>query len=287
MGGSGRLRSVTRLLALSAAGALLLAAGPAAAESRPPGEGGAYVDDNGDPTAVAREGSDRPGRSSRSGASDCEWRLITADDTKFAIYDEGGNRLHSDTGRWFERWCDGRQVMADDPIAGGFAVPERVPRVDPAQLAQEARQSVSVPSPAMLTSPRSDRGLYTRVRTWLWLDGSWWRGYTATAEAGGVSTTVSATPVRATWRMGDGGQTVCDGPGVEWRAGMADDATYCSYVYEDSSVAEREGVFTMTVTVEFEVTWTSNVGAGGVLPRISRSASQSVRVGEIQAVETS
>ena len=241
----------------------------------------AFLNETGDPTAVAREVVDRPGTPSGSVASECEWVVVNADDTEFGMYDVDGNRLHSDTGRWFERRCAGSPV----PVNGSYAVPERR-QVDPAALAREAVESVQVPSPAIATSPAADDGLYTRVRTWLWIEEAWWRGYEATAEAGGVSSTVTAAPVRTTWSMGDGSSVVCAGPGVEWRPGMQDSATDCSYVYKHSSAGSPDGTYTLTVTVEFAVSWSSNVAPGGTLPGITRSVSRSVEVDEIQAVET-
>ena len=67
---------------------------------------------------------------------------------------------------------------------------------------------------------------------------------------------------------------------------MADAQSTCSYVYKNASAGQRGGTFTMTVDVEFEVSWTSSIGPGGSLARITRSASRAVQVGEIQAVET-
>lgn len=279
------MRTILRLLTASTAlSALGVGLAPSAWADGGGGAGGtstAYVDDSGNPTAEATQVSTRPGRSSGA-ATNCEWRVVIANDTEMGIYDVDGTRLHSDTGRWFEKWCDGQPVM----VNGGGAVPENLRSVDPATLAQQARQSVPIPSPAITTSPDADRGLYARMRTWLWVPESWWRGYSATAEAGGVSTTVSATPVRAVWSLGDGGQVVCKGPGVERRQGMSDDETYCSYVYKNASSTQQSGTYTITVTVEFAVTWTSNVGSGGALGGIARSSSRTVKVGEIQAVES-
>lgn len=275
------MRSVRGLLTATVTSLWLTAmVEPASAESR---SAGAYVDESGKPTAEARTIAVSSGRQSRSNSqSNCTWRVVNADDNQFAVYDEDGTRLRSDTGRWLQRVCD------DTPVAvnGVFVVPERSRSVDPAAVAQEARQSVTIPEPPISTSPRADRKLYTRVLTWLWVDPGWWRGYTAIADAGGVSTTVVARPVRAVWSMGDGGQVVCDGPGVEWHPGMADNETNCAYSYRHSSAGQSGGTFTMAVTVEFEVGWTSNVGAGGSLARITRSASRTVEVGEIQAIET-
>jgi hypothetical protein len=202
--------------------------------------------------------------------------VVIEDDTAFAVYELDGTRQYSETGRWLEQVCDGRPIQV---------VPERAP-ADPRDLAVDARESVPIPTPPLRTSPSADRELYPQMKTWLWLDQSWWREYSATASAGGVSSTVTARPVRAEWTMGDGGQTVCDGPGVAWQRGMADDDTYCSYTYRRSSAGEDDGTFTLTVTVHFEVAWTSNTGAGGSLGALTRSASTEVRVGEIQAVNT-
>jgi len=247
------------------------------------GTAGAYVDGSGSPTAEAWEITSAPARSAGSGAaSNCTWRLLNGDDTKVEMFGADGTRLSSPTGRWLERVCGGRAVA----VNGAFAVPEGTPSVDPVVLARQARQSVAIPEPPISTSPRPDRKLYTRVPTWLWIDGGWWRAYSATADAGGVSTTAVATPVRAIWDMGDGGRTICTGPGTPWRPGLPDSEAKCSYLYKNSSAGQRSGTFNMSVTVEFAVSWTSSIGPGGSLAPITRSASRAVQVGEIQAIET-
>lgn len=275
------MRALRGLLTAAVSTVLLVAAfEPASAESR---SGGAYLDDTGSPTAEARNIAVTAGTKSGSGAkTNCKWRVVNNDDSRVAMYDPDGTRVRSDTGRWLERICDGELVA----VKGSYQVPERARTVDPAALAQEARQSVAIPQPPISTSPRADRKLYTRVLTWLWVDPGWWRTYEATADAGGVSTTVVAKPVRSVWSTGDGGQAICGGPGVEWRPGMADNQTNCSYTYKNSSAGQRGASYTMTVTVEFEVSWTSSIGGGGTLARINRSASRAVEVGEIQAIET-
>ncbi len=281
------MRAVQRLLTVAVVVvSVLVNETPARGESRSGDSrsAGAYVDGSDNPTAEARDAAVTPGRPVRSGpASNCTWEVINADDSKVAMYDADGTRLTSETGRWLQKTCDGRQ----EAVNGSFAVPERNRRpVDPVALAQQARESVTIPAPPISTSPAADRQLYTRVRTWLWVDPGWWRSYSATADAGGVSTTVSARPVRAVWSMGDGATTTCTGPGTVWRAGLPDDGTSCSYEYTHSSAGRKDGTYTMTVTVEFAVSWSSTIGPGGSLAPVTRSVSRSVRVGEIQAIET-
>ncbi len=239
-----------------------------------------YVDEAGNPTAEAVTATSKP-PSSAGPPAKCVWELLNKNDEENVMYDLNGKRISSPTGRWYQKVCDGSPVQ----INGSFAIPEQA-RVDPAVLAQQARRSVTIADPQMATSPQADRRLYTRVPTWLWVDPGWWRTYSATARAGIVSSTVVARPVRASWTMGDGGQAVCNGPGTQWRRGLSENQSTCSYTYRNASAGQGSGKFIMTVEIEFEVSWTSSLGRGGGLARITRSASKAVEVGEIQAVET-
>jgi hypothetical protein len=266
-----RARRLT-LTALAAATLLLAVTAPAA---RADDGGGAFIDD-GDPTAVADDTGEEPGSSGGGGDDNCTVRVAIEDDFSFGVYDVDGSRVYSETGRWLERVCDG---FAQEPFPEGGAV-------DPRALALSARESVSIAAPPITTSPSADDRLYTQVQTWLWLDEQWWTSYSATATAGRVSATVTATPTTARWDTGDGGGTTCRGPGVPWRRGMPDSATYCKQTYRHSSAGSDGGTYTLAATVTFEITWSSNTGAGGTLEAIERTASRDVEVGEIQAVET-
>lgn len=248
---------------------------PVLAENR---SGGAFLSSDGDPTAEASESTNAPGSPGGGAPSACTWRVLNFGNT---VFDENGDPITSPTGRWLQKVCDGSPV----PINGVFAIPERPP-VDPTSVARRARESVPIPDPALSTSPPADGRLYARMPVWLWLDPAWWKTYSATADTGGVSATVVAKPVRAIWTMGDGGTTTCTGPGVAWRRGLPESATTCSYLYKHSSSITRDGTFTISVRVEFEVSWSASTGSGGTLPALARTTSRAVQVGEIQAVET-
>lgn len=255
---------------------------PALADDEVQPGANAYVDDDGSPTAEATDGTSTVGGGASAGDDDaCEWHVLIDDDTQVAVYGPNGERLYSETGRWFAEVCDGDNLLA--PV-GGTLVPEGG-LVDPAVLAERARRAVAIGSPAIHTSPDGDRRLYTQVPTWFWVDDTWWQPYTITVTAGRVSTTLTATPRRAVWTAGDGGSVPCEGPGVAWQPGMSDDATYCKYTYRHSSAGRPSGVYPLTVTIEFDVSWDSNVGVAGGLAGVTRSATREVQVGEIQAVE--
>ena len=276
MGGGRGVRAVVRLLIVTAA-LVALTAGPAAAD----GESDAYIDPVDGPTVEVTDDETTQGGDGASQDETCIWRVGVEDDFAMGVFDVDGSRLYSETGRWLERVCDG----SIQPINGMGIVPEGG-AVDPVALAAQARASIPIAAPGIETSPDADQQTYAQVTTWLWIDGSWWTPYTATASAGRVSATVTASPASASWSTGDGGNVTCRGPGVEWRRGLDDDDTYCSHVYRQSSAGREGDAYRLTVTVSFEVTWSSNVGPGGALEGLDRTSSRSLRVGEIQAVET-
>lgn len=244
-----------------------------------PGGGGGEIDENGDPTAIADDpgepGTSTPG--SDGGDPDCWWVIVVADDIATSVFNQFGERLFSETGRWLMRVCEGMGAVAVD----GWPVVPEGGEVDPGELASSARESVPIGAPLALTSPAAGR-LVVRMPTWLWVDSEWWQTYSATATAGRVSSTVTATPTRAVWSTGDGRTVEC-GAGSPWQPGLPDSAATCAHTY---TVASPAGGFDLSVTVEFEVAWTSNVGQAGTLSTISRSAGQTVQVGEIQAIGT-
>lgn len=262
---------------VGAAALLALAALPASASAND--FAGAFVDDFSNPTAVARAAE--PNRSTGGAADtpDCVWSIAVHDDRRIAVYDQAGNRVFSETGRWRQMVCNGTLRYVD----GWPLIPEQG-RIDPAAVAREALRSVSIAAPLVATSPDASRTLFVRVPTWLWVDSSWWRRYEATASAGRVSATVRAQPVRATWVMGDGATVVCAGPGTPWRSGMPESTATCQHTYLRSSAAELGAKFVVRAEVELEVTWTSNVGASGRLTPIHRAVTFEVPVAEIQAL---
>lgn len=260
----------------------LLISLPAGAETRPP-DGDAYVDEDGNPTVTVGDGTPGgPGGGGPGGSDPCVWEVIVEDDFAVHVYDADGQVQFSETGRWLQKVCPGVGAVA---VGGQFIIPEGG-AVDVEALAEEALASVSIPGPAIRTSPELDR-IYVRVPTWLWVDGSWWHGYQATASAGRVTATVTATPRSSSWTLGDGSTVRCDGPGIAWHPGLPEDVTSCAHTYTTSSAGRPGDTFSLSAAVQLDVSWTSNIGQGGTLPAISRTSTQPIVVGEIQAVGTS
>jgi len=159
--------------------------------------------------------------------------------------------------------------------------PQRTP-VDPVALAQQALQYVPLSPPLIGMSPAPGRDQLVNVATWLWVDPAAWAPVSASASAGGVRVTTTATPVRVVWDMGDGAAVTCPGPGTPYDPAHPAATPSCSYTYRRPG--ERLAV---TATVEWSVRWVSTSGAGGDLGVARRASSVPVRVAESQAVNTS
>lgn len=168
------------------------------------------------------------------------------------------------------------------PAGGGPA-----PAPSPGALATQAIQRTPLPVPQMAMSPGGSIPLLVNLPTFLWIDPSQWRPQTASASAGGVTSTVTATPERVVWDMGQGDSVTCDGPGVAYIPSLPDDAqpSTCRFTYPASSARTDDRTFTVRATIEYHVTWTASGAAGGGDLGISRrSSTTSVRVAELQAL---
>ena len=194
-------------------------------------------------------------------------------------------------GAWYSQMCqnpdgtrDVRTLYSPDgspPSPGGSAPP------DPRALAQQALQRVPLPSPSIAMSPGGDIPLLVNLPTFLWIEPAQWSPVTASASAGGVTSTVTATPERVVWDMGQGDSVTCNGPGAPYVPTLPDDAqpSDCSYTYRASSARSPDKTFTVTATVEWHVTWSaSGAPGGGDLGTSRRASTTIVRVAEIQVL---
>jgi len=156
--------------------------------------------------------------------------------------------------------------------------------IDPALLAEEARNRLTLDDPVVRLNPAEDQ--VVQLTSWLWLEGGW-AEQSASASAGPVTSTVTATPQRVRWSMGDGEEVVCDGPGTPYEPRFADTpaATDCSYTYRHSSAGQPGDAYPVTVTVEYGLTWAAaGAPGGGDLGVVEQSSTLPVRVSELQAL---
>jgi hypothetical protein len=157
---------------------------------------------------------------------------------------------------------------------------------DPANLAQEAWKQLPLPLPAASTSPAASATQYVGLATWMWIAPPQWSPLSATAELPGLAATVTATPMRSEWTLGDGSDLIVCGAGTPYDQSRpaADQSTDCSHVFARASSTAPDGVFHGSVTVWWSVSWTATDGSSGVLPDAFRTSTFDLRVGEIQAL---
>ncbi len=273
---------------------MLAASSPAGAVPLP----GAHTD-GGEPTATVTNpvsiggGPGGDGGGGGGGGGYCTYEELALPGPVYELpYGEGGGGEEglygtSATGRWAVQNCFnefGQQVssvvvpLIDD--GGGGAV------VDPQVLLQDALAKLRIPDPPLTVNPPVGSSSLVGVPVWLWLDGGYWQSASATASAGGASATVTAEPVSAAWKMGDGETVTCDGPGTPWTPAVAPAAASdCSHVYRRPSTGAPDGRFAVAVTVTWAVSWTSTVpGFGGDLDDLTRTATAELEVAEVQAL---
>ena len=182
--------------------------------------------------------------------------------------------------------------------AGGWrwraTSPQPAATVTPAQLAQQAFATLTMPKPVPPSSPSGatlpDGRAYTvvQVPTWYWTTPASYQPKTARAAAGPVWAQVRVTPVALTFAPGDTGSTVsCAGPGDVWtsQAGpWAHAPGGCDYEYPQSSYGYPGGQLTATYGIVWRASWTGSGGTGGAFADVTTTATTRFAVAEAQAV---
>lgn len=187
------------------------------------------------------------------------------------------------------------------PVEWTPDVTEPIPDVDPSVLADEAIDELTFPVPNGQTSPPLDSGSYAQLPTYFEVND--WVTLTASAQAGPITSTVTATPTQLEIVLFD---NIGESWGAEPRSlGTAD----CSAPPPDSAVATCEWLpphssagqttphpdtgepcFEVVVLVEWTVTWEATgpfdpaYPTSGTLGSTWMGSSTCIVVAEIQAV---
>ena len=202
-------------------------------------------------------------------------------------------------GTWVFSTCysaDGTLVAAPEALFIAQGQP-----VDPQELLAEARRHLALPAPTLQLSPSADQWQYVQMPTWAWVPRNTWTPLTASAAAGGVSVTVTATPVRLdlTYQTGDKGATAtasCAGPGTPYdtKLAEAEDPTSpvqaaspdCGWTWQASSVDTADQKYSVSGHIVYHAVWAvAGAAGGGDLGNLPGDNSAfRVAVGEIQAL---
>lgn len=162
---------------------------------------------------------------------------------------------------------------------------EVTPPIDPAVLRDRAATQIVLPEPSVGTFPALSNPAIVQTETWMWIEDDW-SPRTAEDGQGFTSVTVTATPSRADWSMGDGSVIPCNGPGVRWEPGRYEAGSTCTHTYTRSSAGQPDNRYSASVTVVWELTWSINGSPQGAFGQVDQTSAFAIAVGELQAVES-
>ncbi|MEY2423588.1 MAG: hypothetical protein QOI95_3655 [Acidimicrobiaceae bacterium] len=152
--------------------------------------------------------------------------------------------------------------------------------ITPGSLANQALKELPLLYPRPRMAPPTTVKQVVGIRTWMWVDPADWRPISATAAIPGLAATVTATPTKTIWDMGDGATVICNGPGTVYDPSGPDAEQHsdCSHTYQ------HDGTYDVRATIVWSVTWTATNGASGNLGLVQRSTQFAITVEQRQAV---
>lgn len=159
----------------------------------------------------------------------------------------------------------------------------------PGALAQLAARRLLLPRPVIRSSPPPGVPQLVHLPVWLWVNPAVWVPRSQTAAVPGEQVTATATPAMVTWRMGDGAVVTCPGPGTPYSVTFlpASASPDCGHTYQQPSTGQPGGVYPVTATITWDITWAGTGSAGGTLPPLFSTATAGFRVADSQAVNIS
>lgn len=214
---------------------------------------------------------------------------------------DGSTATYTEEGAYVDRpgskqaFIDGMTMPTTDPEPAADPEPQpeqpqpEQPTVDPAELAQTAVSEMDLTAPTIASTPNDTETLgAVGLPVWLWVDNpgpSTTGPNTTSATAGPVTVTATATFEGMTIDMGDGTTITCDGPGTPYPGTGIQESPDCGHVYEQMSDDQPEGLYTVSITAHWSVTWESNTGESGEIP-VNLDTTKQLRIGSYQSVVT-
>ncbi|MET7621945.1 ATP/GTP-binding protein [Streptomyces sp. NPDC005408] len=159
--------------------------------------------------------------------------------------------------------------------------------VDPAVLAQQAVDKMTLTGPDININPKPGGKGLVGMPVWMAANQglTTWGPNTASASAGGITVTATATVSKVVWQMGDGTTVACAGPGTVYKTSYGlKDSPDCGHVYNQPSSKSPAGTYKVTATATWSVDWVAfGGGAAGQLTEV-RDSDVELTIVESQAV---
>jgi hypothetical protein len=210
---------------------------------------------------------------------------IGADGCRYLSFGSGGPPSDATgPGAWYQRTCRTPSGVAGEVV---WLPDSRAP--GPAALGRIAASRLVLPRPVVVVNPPAQAPQLVMLPTWLWVEETWWSASrSASASVPAMAVTATAVPVRVVWSMGDGSTVTCEGPGTPYTSEAGDPAAAspdCGHTYRRASSAQPDGVFGVSATVTWRVSWSGGGASGSAGPLFSTTAVP-VTVAEVRSVNT-
>ncbi|MFG2440566.1 ATP/GTP-binding protein [Streptomyces sp. NPDC048508] len=168
-----------------------------------------------------------------------------------------------------------------------WAAEAPVVTVDPAQLAQQAVDSMTLLGPEIQIRPRPSGQGVVGMPVWMWTTKSaeTYGPNSASASAGGMTVTAIAKVKRIVWNLGDGSSVTCTTAGTRYEKEFGKkDSPDCGTRYKEPSTTMPGGRYHVTATSTWQVDWQVNGGGeSGQIPLV-RSSEVDVKIAEVQVL---
>ena len=159
----------------------------------------------------------------------------------------------------------------------------------PRVVAQQAIATMDLKAVRIGIAPKPDEDSIGIVGmpVWMWAsepDATTVGPVTASASAGGITVTATASLLKVTWSMGDGAKVVCTTAGTPYMPEFGKQSSPdCGHTYQKSSADQEDDRFSVTATSSWVVSW-SGAGQTGTIRLNGLTRTARVAVGEAQVL---
>ncbi|MFJ1560610.1 ATP/GTP-binding protein [Streptomyces mirabilis] len=187
-----------------------------------------------------------------------------------------------DKGKFYNVTCPG------EPLKGGLTYSATGPNaaaVDPAQLAQDAVEKMTLLGPEIGITPKPGGKGVVGMPVYLWdtKSAETYGPQSKSASAGAVTVTATAYVTKIVWTMGDGNTVTCTTAGTPYKAAYGKQPSPdCGHRYEQPSSAQSSGKYHVAATSTWTIDWQGG-GQTGQLTEIRNSAVD-ITVAEVQVL---
>lgn len=194
-------------------------------------------------------------------------------------------------GWYYKAYCPDVTWTQRDPVGTyqDIFLPDPPPnQPSPIVLAMQAEATITMRPPSIGINPTHDGSGLVGMPVWMWTVQSpetWGTHQSAPQTQAGLSVTATATAKSIVWDMGDGQKVTCANPGTPYAASYGLSASPdCGHTYTQPSGTKPNGVYIVTATTTWQVTWAASDGQAGTLPDQLLTSTTTVKIGEVQAV---